>query len=469
MLWALFRFTKIGLAMRAAAFRPEAARLVGVRVSWMLSLGWGLAAVLGAVAGMMAAASPSVLLQPNMMDGVLIYAFAAAVLGGLESPAGAVVAGLLIGAMLNLLGSYVSWVTPQLLLPAAFVLMLVVLLVKPSGLFGRTQVRAYEGERPALLIGVVAVAVALMPFVLSDYNRSQGADVAVFAMAILGLNVVTGYTGQISIGHGAFMALGGYTTAILTHDHGWNDVATLPVALLVGFVAGVIVGVPALRFHGAYLALLTFAFALAVPQVAKNYSSFTGGTRGPRAPDAHRHVALRRRPGGAPPSSTCSRVFLLRGRTGRAFRAARDSEVAAASSGVSLALYKTFAFGASAAFAAVAGSIYVLDQQFRQPGRLRADVVALHPDRRRRRRAWIAVGDPRRRGVRAAPADRAHQLARDLGGRRPGSLRGNRDRRDGARPSRLGRSASARDGTTKSDPKRVMIRQPPTVWRPDDQ
>jgi branched-chain amino acid transport system permease protein len=140
-LWALFKFTKIGLGMRAAAFRPEAARLVGVRVSWMLSLGWGLAAVLGAVAGMMAAASPSVLLQPNMMDGVLIYAFAAAVLGGLESPAGAVVAGLLIGAMLNLLGSYVSWVTPQLLLPTAFVLMLVVLLVKPSGLFGRTQVR----------------------------------------------------------------------------------------------------------------------------------------------------------------------------------------------------------------------------------------------------------------------------------------------------------------------------------------
>ena len=140
-LWALFQFTKLGLAMRAAALRPEAARFVGVRVSWMLSLGWGLAAVLGAVAGMMAAASPSVLLQPNMMDGVLIYAFAAAVVGGLESPAGAVIGGLAIGAMLNLLGSYVSWVTPPLLLPAAFVVMLIVLLVKPSGLFGRTQVR----------------------------------------------------------------------------------------------------------------------------------------------------------------------------------------------------------------------------------------------------------------------------------------------------------------------------------------
>jgi branched-chain amino acid transport system permease protein len=141
LLWVLFRFTKLGLAMRAAAFRPGAARLVGIRVGWMLSIGWGLAAALGAVAGMMAAASPSVLLNPNMMDGILIYAFAAAVLGGLESPAGAVVGGLAIGAMLNLLGSYVSWITPQLLLPAAFVLMLIVLLVKPSGLFGRTQVR----------------------------------------------------------------------------------------------------------------------------------------------------------------------------------------------------------------------------------------------------------------------------------------------------------------------------------------
>jgi branched-chain amino acid transport system permease protein len=141
LLWLFFQFTKVGLAMRAAAVRPDAARLVGVRVSWMLSLGWGLAAALGAVAGLMAAASPSVLLQPSMMDGILIYAFAAAVVGGLESAAGAVVAALLIGVLLNLLSSYVSWVTPALLLPVAFVLMLVVLLVKPSGLFGRTRVR----------------------------------------------------------------------------------------------------------------------------------------------------------------------------------------------------------------------------------------------------------------------------------------------------------------------------------------
>jgi len=140
-LWLFFRFTKVGLAMRAAAVRPAAARLVGIRVSWMLSLGWGLAATLGAVSGLMAAASPSVLLQPSMMDGILIYAFAAAVLGGLESPAGAVVGGLSIGVLLNLLPTYVDWVAPALLLPVAFIVMLFVLLVKPSGLFGRTRVR----------------------------------------------------------------------------------------------------------------------------------------------------------------------------------------------------------------------------------------------------------------------------------------------------------------------------------------
>lgn len=141
LLWAFFRFTKLGLAMRAAATHPHAARLVGIRVSWMLALGWGLAAALGSVSGMLAAASPSVLLQPSMMDNVLIYAFAAAVLGGLESPAGAVVGGLAIGVTLNLLTVYIGFVTPELVLPVAFVLMLGVLLIRPAGLFGRPRVR----------------------------------------------------------------------------------------------------------------------------------------------------------------------------------------------------------------------------------------------------------------------------------------------------------------------------------------
>jgi len=139
LLWALFKFTKLGLAMRAAALRPAAASLVGVRVDWMLAVGWGLAAVLGAVAGLMT--EPSQFLQPTMMQAILLYAFAAAVLGGLESPAGSVVGGLALGVFLNLTGQYIGFATSELRLPIAFAVLLVVLLLKPTGLFGRKQVR----------------------------------------------------------------------------------------------------------------------------------------------------------------------------------------------------------------------------------------------------------------------------------------------------------------------------------------
>ena len=138
-LGAFFRFTKLGLALRAAALNPEASRLVGVRVSWMLALGWGLAAVLGAVSGMMIA--PVVFLDPNMMQTVLLYALAAAILGGMDSPLGAVVGGLALGVILNLTGAYVDFIGGTLRLPVALAVILLVLLVRPSGLFGRAAVR----------------------------------------------------------------------------------------------------------------------------------------------------------------------------------------------------------------------------------------------------------------------------------------------------------------------------------------
>jgi branched-chain amino acid transport system permease protein len=137
--WAFFRFTSLGLAMRAVANNADSSRLVGVRVGWMLALGWGLAAVLGAVAGMMAA--PTVFLDPTMMLVILIYAFAAAVLGGIDSPIGAVVGGLLLGVVINLLGRYVDFVGSDLRLPAALAILLFVLLIRPAGLFGHAVVR----------------------------------------------------------------------------------------------------------------------------------------------------------------------------------------------------------------------------------------------------------------------------------------------------------------------------------------
>jgi branched-chain amino acid transport system permease protein len=137
--YLFFRFTPLGLAMRAAAHNPVSSRLVGIRVGWMLALGWGLAAVVGAVAGMLVA--PILTLEPNLMGGVQLYAFAAATLGGFASPGGAVLGGFIVGVVENLVGTYVSFIGTELKLTVALAMIIVVLLVRPTGLFGSSVVK----------------------------------------------------------------------------------------------------------------------------------------------------------------------------------------------------------------------------------------------------------------------------------------------------------------------------------------
>jgi branched-chain amino acid transport system permease protein len=135
LVFVFFRFTPLGLAMRAAAQNPVSSRLVGVRVGWMLALGWGLAAAIGAVAGIMVA--PVVFLEPNMMGGILLYAFAGALLGGIDSPGGAVLGGFIVGVLENVVGVYLG---TELKLTVALVIIVGVLVVRPSGLFGQVHV-----------------------------------------------------------------------------------------------------------------------------------------------------------------------------------------------------------------------------------------------------------------------------------------------------------------------------------------
>jgi len=135
LLYAFFRYTPLGLALRAAAQNPESSRLVGIRVGWMLALGWGLAAAIGAIAGMMVA--PTVFLEPNMMGGILLYAFAGALLGGIDSPGGAVLGGFIVGVLENVVGAYVG---TELKLTVALIVIVGVLVVRPSGLFGKVHV-----------------------------------------------------------------------------------------------------------------------------------------------------------------------------------------------------------------------------------------------------------------------------------------------------------------------------------------
>ena len=213
-----------------------------------------------------------------------------------------------------------------------------------------------------------AILLALLPFGLSGYHQGLAVYVAIYFIAILGLNILTGYTGQISIGHGAFMAIGGYATVIMSHDHHTNLIATLPLSFEITFAGGVVVGVPALRLSGVYLALATFALAVSVPQFPLKFSKYLGGSNGLQTDHTVSHLWLYGVSWGCAAILFAVAWLLLRGRIGRAFRAVRDSEVAAASSGVSLPIYKTFAFGVSAAFAGVAGSLFVLATNgFAQP------------------------------------------------------------------------------------------------------
>jgi branched-chain amino acid transport system permease protein len=221
---------------------------------------------------------------------------------------------------------------------------------------------------PLSVVLIAGAFLCVLPFLLDGYHQGIATQVAIYFIAILGLNILTGYTGQISIGHGAFMAIGGYTTVLLSHDQHMNLIATLPIAAAISFGCGLLIGIPALRLSGVYLALATFALAVSVPQLPLKFSTFLGGSNGLQTDHTVSHLWLYAVGWSCAAIAFVTAWLLLRGRIGRAFRAVRDSEVAAASSGVSLPIYKTFAFGVSAAFAGVAGSLFVLATNgFAQP------------------------------------------------------------------------------------------------------
>src|SRR4030095_657475 len=217
-----------------------------------------------------------------------------------------------------------------------------------------------------LTVAGLGLIVALaLPFTLSNFRLFQFSQVYISAMALLGLNILTGYNGQISLGHGAFYAVGAYTTAVMIDQwnvpYGW----TIPAAGVICLVAGFLFGSPALRLEGLYLALATFALALAVPQILKYFEHWTGGSQGivlskPKAP-----WGLKLNPDqwlyflclALLVLSFILASNLLRGRTGRAIVAIRDNPIAAQSMGVNTALYKSLTFGVSAAYTGVAGAL----------------------------------------------------------------------------------------------------------------
>ena len=236
--------------------------------------------------------------------------------------------------------------------------------------------RSSTGAQRAITLALLALALVL-PFVASDFRTFQLTQILIYAIAILGLNLLTGFNGQISLGHGAFFAIGAYATAILMDKAGLPYWTTVPLAALISFALGFLFGLPALRLAGHYLALATFSLALAVPQILKHpgLEAWTGGVQGiflskpavpfglPMGQDrwlyyfvlAHVVVLF-----------VCA-ANLLRGRVGRAIRAIRDQPVAAETAGIHIALYKTTVFGISAMYTGVAGALSAIVIQFVAP------------------------------------------------------------------------------------------------------
>ena len=232
-------------------------------------------------------------------------------------------------------------------------------------------------KRRLIVLALVLAAACVLPFLVSNYRVFQFTLVLVYSIALLGLNILTGYNGQISLGHGAFYAIGAYCAAILMSRFGVPYWATLPVAGAVCLVAGFLFGLPALRLEGLYLALATYALGVSLPQLLKyhHFEKWTGGVQGiviPK-PDA---------PFGLPLNQDQWLYFftlavtllmfflawnLLRGRVGRALIAIRDQHVAAEAMGVNTAIYKSLTFGVSALYTGVAGALGAIAIQFVAP------------------------------------------------------------------------------------------------------
>jgi branched-chain amino acid transport system permease protein len=237
-------------------------------------------------------------------------------------------------------------------------------------------------RKQKMLLAAAIAASLVLPLLLPDFAVFQATQVMIYAIAILGLNLLTGYNGQLSVGHGAFFAVGAYTTAILMNSAGFPYWATVPVAAIVCFVVGFLFGLPALKLEGHYLALATFALALAIPQLLKHkrFSPWTGGPQGISIdkPASPFDFSIFGRPFSADVwlyLLTLAIMLVLffcawrivRGRIGRALVAIRDQPIAAQAMGVNAAAFKSLTFGVSALYTGVAGALNAITLQYLAP------------------------------------------------------------------------------------------------------
>jgi len=385
-LWLLLHKTALGRALRACAENPLAARLMGIDLPRMMLLSFALAALIGAVGGVLVA--PIMSLQFDSGQFFSIAGFIAVAIGGMGSFAGSIVGGLLLGVAEQFAAFYVSSLFANTL---ALLLLLFVLIVRPAGLFPsgpqrRSDVRddpkiewaaiPVRGYRSAMLGAAFVALLALLPLLpLSVGVLSSLVIALILFIAVLGLDVLMGYAGQVSLGQGGFMAVGGYTAAILATSYGWPPLAAMLLAIVLCVVCALILSLATARLRGLYLALATLAFGLLIDSIAVGLVDLTGGPSGLVGVPAFAVAGFA--------FDTPLRMYYLalglavvlvvvleggmRSGFGRALKAVRSDQIAAAALGINVGTVKVASLSLSAALAGLSGALYAFNFHFLSP------------------------------------------------------------------------------------------------------
>jgi len=385
-LWYLIGHTRLGRALRACSENPVAASLVGVNVPRVTVLSFMLATALAAIAGVVVA--PTTTLQFDIGRLFTISGFIAVVIGGLSSSAGALVGGLLLGLATQLATAYVSSLFSSAI---ALLILLGVLVWRPGGLIRSKVVRRLDVRdekrvqghllrfppRTALWLSVagLVIALALPHFITSRGVMSSLTIAAIQFIALIGLDLLMGYCGQVSLGHAGFMAIGGYTAGYLVINYDVHPLLGILAGMGLSLVCALILAVVTLRLRGLYLALATLAFSLLVDSCAVGFIDITGGPSGlvgvPSfsmagfdfdTPVSMYYLAV-----------AVSVIVLLllfgglRSRFGRAIIAIRTDQMAAGALGVNVVRHKLAVFSISAVLASLSGSLYAFSFNFLSP------------------------------------------------------------------------------------------------------
>jgi branched-chain amino acid transport system permease protein len=386
-LWYLLSRTMLGKQLRACAENPLAARLMGIDVARMTLLSFALAATIGAIGGIVVA--PITSLQFDSGQFFTIFGFIAVAIGGMGSFIGAVVGGLILGVAEQLAAGYVSSLFSNGL---AVVLLLLILLARPSGLFATGVARRQDVRdeqqvhlrlirfktRDAGLFGALAVAVLIaLPWLLPEGSGLLGSLVitGILFIGVLGLDILMGYAGQVSLGQGGFMAIGGYTAAILAVNYGWPPLLGTLAGIVLSLICALLLSLTTMRLRGVYLALATLAFGLLVDSLATGMMDVTGGPSGLVGIPSFSIGPV----SFATPLSMYYLVLALmvvlvvalwggvRSSFGRVLKAIRTDQTAAAALSINVPRYKVAAFAISAALASLSGSLYAFFFHFLSP------------------------------------------------------------------------------------------------------